>query len=302
MNDARGTNEAPKPRSFFDDKILHLQGLVGNLSSRLQNGRLKSDDDKQIIENFVDTVNGKMRAVQGYSEKLEHSVCGIYQHILQVAAEIPSTIDINQDSFRTDPLINSLFVNIDDIKRLFETSPEISTYLRVNSQQQVPVVYALLTACKSEKSMLGSGMVGDMLVRDISQQAVNFSSHKLLTPCADGEELNSALKKYLFDHLVALIKQEMSLRIAAQALNPGDNSFESRVKSLANPDVYLMTLLELLENPVNLLRIEKTHYKLNKLGIKIAGDDSQCANEFDVYELTWSNNTRNVVLQIAYTL
>ncbi|MDO9238766.1 MAG: hypothetical protein Q7U30_02030, partial [Methylicorpusculum sp.] len=76
----------------------------------------------------------------------------------------------------------------------------------------------------------------------------------------------------------------------------------SRVKSLANPDVYLMTLLELLENPVNLLRIEKTHYKLNKLGLKIAGDDSQCANEFDVYELTWSNNTRNVVLQIAYTL
>jgi hypothetical protein len=302
MNDARGTNEAPKPRSFFDDKILHLQGLVGNLSSRLQNGRLKSDEDKQVIENFVDTVNGKMRAVQGYSEKLEDSVCAIYQHILQVAAEIPSTIDLNPDSFRTDPLVNSLFVNIDDIKRLFETNPEISTFLRVNLQQPVPVVYALLTACKSEKSMLGSGMVGDMVVREISQQAVNFSLHKLRAPCVSREELDLALKQYLFDRLVTLVKQEMSSRIAAQALNAGDNSFETRVKSLANPDVYLNTLLELLANPADLLQIEKTHYKLNKLGIKIADDDSQCANEFDIHELTWSNNTRNVVLQIAYTL
>ena len=302
MNDGRRTNEASDLRSFFDDQIHHLQGLVGNLSSHRQNARLQSDEDKQMIDNFVDAVNGKMRAVQDYSEKLEQSVCAIYQHILQVAAEIPCPIDLNPDTFRTNPIVNSLFVNTDDIKRLFETSPEVSVYLRVKSQQQVPVIYALLTACKSEKSILGSGMVGDIMVREISQQAVNFSSHKLRAPCADKEELTAALKKYLFDRLVTLVKQEMTSRIAAQALNPGDNSFESRVKSLANPDVYLNTLLELLANPANLLRIEKKHYKLNKLGIKIAGDDSQCANEFDIHELTWSNNTRNVILQIAYTL
>ncbi|MBS3955684.1 MAG: hypothetical protein KGZ88_22315 [Methylomicrobium sp.] len=302
MNDARRTYEASNLRSFFDDQIHHLQGLVGNLSNQRKNARLQSNEEKQILENFIDTVNGKMRAVKDYSEKLEQSVCTLYQHILQVAAQIPQPIDLNPDTFRTDPLVNSLFVNTDDIDRLFETCPEVSAYLRDNSQQQVPVVYALLTACKSEKSKLGSGMVGDMLVREISQQAVNFSSHKLREPCAGVEELNSALKKYLFDSIVTLVKQEMSSRIAEQALNPGDNSFESRVKSLANPDVYLKTLLELLANPANLLRIEKTHYKLNKLGIKIADDDSQCANEFDIHELTWSNNTRNVILQIAYTL
>ncbi|MDD4906307.1 MAG: hypothetical protein PHD39_09150, partial [Methylobacter tundripaludum] len=70
---------------------------------------------------------------------------------------------------------------------------------------------------------------------------------------------------------------------------------------LANPDVYLDALLGYIEAPDKLLSIDKTHFKLSKLGIKLEDDDSgQRANEFDIHELTWSNDTRNVVLQIAY--
>jgi hypothetical protein len=47
------------------------------------------------------------------------------------------------------------------------------------------------------------------------------------------------------------------------------------------------------------LSINKTHFKLSKLGIKLDDGDRQNANEFDLHELTWSNNTRNVVLQVT---
>jgi hypothetical protein len=47
--------------------------------------------------------------------------------------------------------------------------------------------------------------------------------------------------------------------------------------------------------------MNKTHFKLSKLGIKLEDDDKQSANEFDIHELIWRNNIRKVVLQIART-
>ncbi|HEY8158461.1 MAG TPA: hypothetical protein VIF10_07125 [Methylobacter sp.] len=206
---------------------------------------------------------------------------------------------MNLDAFGIDPLVNALFVNSEDIDKLFNTNPNMNVFLRAHNKYQVPVLYALLTATKSEKETLGIGMQGDMLIREVPQQAVNFASHKIHTPCASSAELSTALKKYLFDCVVTQLKQELTLRMSDQALKTDDDSYESRVKSLANPDVYMDTLIGCLENPAKLLSINKIHFKLSKLGIKLDDDDRQNANEFDIHELTWSNNTRNVVLQVT---
>jgi hypothetical protein len=300
MNDNRRSHEASSLRTFFDDQIHHLQELVGSLSSYIHDEEQKTEEDRQIIESFVDASNSKMRAVPGYSHKLRGHVRALYNHVLQVAEEIPPPVDLNLDAFRTYPLVNALFVSSQDIDQLLQTDPDVNAFLRTHNKYQVPVLYALLTASKREKRTLGLGMLGEMLIRDIPQQAINFSSHKIHIPCASSAELSTALKKYLFGCVVALVKQEMMSRMTNQPFKPSDDSYESRVKSLANPNVYLDTLIEYLEIPVNLLSIDKTHFKLSKLGIKLDSDDRQHANEFDIHELTWSGSTRNVVLQIAH--
>jgi len=258
------------------------------------------EEDMQIVESFVDASNSKMRAIHGYSHKLRKYVRALYNHVIQVAEEIPSPVDLNLDAFRTDSLVNALFVSSKDIDQLLKTDPDVDAYLRAHTKDQVPVLYALLTASKHEKRTLGVGMLGETLIRDIPQQAINFSSLKIHSPCASSAELSTALKKYLFGRVVALVKQEMTSRMTSQPFKPSNDSYESRVKSLANPDVYLNTLITYLEIPANLLSIDKTHFKLSKLGIKLDSDDKQCANEFDIHELKWSGNTRNVVLQIAH--
>lgn len=299
MNDDRRSHEALSLRTFFDDQLHHLQKLVSSLTSHLHDPDEQTVEDRQIVESFVDLSNSKMRAVHDYSHKLRGHVRTLYNHILQVADEIPPPADLNLDAFRTNPLINALFVNSNDIEKLFKTDPDVDAYLRAHNKYQAPVLYALLTASKSEKRMLGVGMLGEMLIREVPQQAVNFSAHKIHTPCASSAELSTSLKKYLFGRVVVLVKQEMMSRMPNQPFDTGDASYEARVKSLANPDVYLNALIEYLEVPANLLSIDKIHFKLSKLGIKLDADDRQSANEFDIHELTWSNNTRNVVLQIA---
>jgi hypothetical protein len=92
----------------------------------------------------------------------------------------------------------------------------------------------------------------------------------------------------------------MTSRMTGQIFKPSDDCYKSRVKSLANPGVYLNTLIEYLEIPSNLLSIDKTLLKLSKMGIRLDSDDRQCANEFGIHELTWIGSTRNMVLQIAY--
>jgi hypothetical protein len=299
MNDDRRSHEASNLRTFFDDQLHHLQKLISSLSSHIHYVEQQTKKDRQIVEGFVDASSSKMRAVHSYSHKLREHVLALYNHVLQVADEIPPPIDLNLDVFGTNPLVNALFVNSNDIDKLFNTDHGLDVYLRAHSKYQVPVLYSLLTTSKSENRTLGVGMLGDMLIYEVPQTAVNFSSYKFHTPCASSAELSTALKKYLFDHVVALVKKEMTSRMTNHPFKPSDDSYESRVKSLANPDVYLNTLIEYLEIPANLLSIDKIHFKLSKLGIKLDGDDSQCANEFDIHELTWSNNTKNVVLQIA---
>jgi small-conductance mechanosensitive channel len=301
MNDDKRSPHASSLRTFFDEQLDHLQNLVGSLGSQLLDQEQQTKEDRQIVESFVDASNSKMRAVQGYAHKLREHVRALHDHALQVAERIPPPVDLNQETFGTDPLVNALFASSNEIDKVFATDSEVNAYVRAHSKYQVPVMYALLTASKSEKKTLGVVMQGDMLIRDVPQQAVNFSSYKIHAPCAACAELSTALKEYLFSRVVALIKQEMTLQMTDQVFKPGDVSYESRVKSLANPDVYLDTLIEYLEVPAKLLSIDKLHFKLSKLGIKLAADDGQSANEFDIHELTWCNNARNVMLQIAFT-
>ena len=278
----------------------YLQELVSALSQPIHGREQQSAEDRQIVESFVDASNSKMRAVHGYAHKLREHVRALYSHVLQIADEIPPPVDLSRDAFGTDPLVNSLFASSKDIDRLFATDPDVNAYLRTHNNYQAVVMYALLTASKNEKRTLGLALQGDMIIRDVPQQVVNFSAHKIHTPCASSTELSTALKQYLFGHVVALVKQEMTSHMIDRLVKAGDNSYESRVHSLANPDVYLNTLVGHLEIPAKLLSIDKTHFKLSKLGIKLDSDDKQSANEFDIHELTWSDSSRDVVLQIAY--
>lgn len=301
MVDDRRSHTALSLRSFFDEQLQHLQALADSLLNFPHTLEEPVDAERQIIESFVDEANARIRAVAGYADKLRLHVCKLHQHVVDVAAELPPPVDLNHQAFMTNPLVNSLFVSTDDIDDLMRGNPELNSFLSVNGEQQAAIIFALLTAYRTEKNILGVGMMGDMLVREVPQRVVNFEAHKLHIPCVDQQQLSTLLTKYLFERIVELLKQKMALRLADEYSSKADKSYQSRLNSLANPEVYLHTLIGHLENPVNLLRIDKEHLKLSKLGIKLNMQDRDVANEFEIHELTWSNGIRNVVVQVAYS-
>lgn len=299
-DDTKQIREASSFRAFFDGQLDHLQHLVSDLSSHIQNERQQAKEDQQIIETFVEVSNSKLRAVNDYTDKLRHYVRILHDYVLQIVDEIPPPIDLNLDAFGNNAIVNALFVNRKDIENLFEKNLDVNVFLRTHSKDQAPIMYALLTAQQSEKQTLGMCMQGDMLIRDVPQQVVNFSEYKIHKPCTSSAELNAALKDFLFTRVVELIKQDITAHNSDDIFNT-DNSYQSKVNSLANPDVYLDALIKQIENPAALLSIYKIHFKLSKMGIKLADDDLQSANEFDIHEINWRDNIKVVVLQITYT-
>lgn len=301
MENTKRTREAASLRLFFDEQIDHMYNLISSLNDYIHDEIEQIEKDKQIVEHFVETSNDKMRAVQGYEDKLRVYVRMLYNHVLEIADRIPPPINLDMDAFATDTLVNALFVNSHDIDKLFATDPNVNEFLNSHDKQQAPILYALLTASKSEKSTLGSMMQGDILIRDVPQRVVNFSSHQTQALCASSAELNTALKEYLFNRVIALIKQEMDAELNNQTFNSSNKSYQAKVNSLANPEVYLNTLIKRIENPAELLDINKIHFKLNKFGIKLKDDDQQRANDIDIHELVLLNNIRIVVLQVTRT-
>ncbi len=300
MNDNKRSQEALSLRLFFDEQIFHLQHLIDDLSSSIHEQTTQAAEDRQLVEDFVDAANKKMRAVPHYVELLREPIRALYRHILEIAEQIPPPLLLNQDTFKTDPVINAMFIRWDDIEHLVQADADLLSYYKMYNKYQVPMLYALLTAIKHDKRTLGLAMQGDLVVHDVIQEVVNFSAYKVHTPCATPDDLKIALKKYLFDRIVGFTRQELLQRMLPNSFADADHSYESRVASLANPEVYLKTLIQHLDIPSNLLSIEKTHVKLSKLGIKLAADDQQSANEFDLYELVWNGSIRNVVLQFSY--
>ena len=114
MNDNRRSQEALSLRAFFDDQTHQLQELVSSLSGHIHDKEQQTEQDRQIVEGFVDATNSKMRAVRGYAHKLREPVRALFNHVLQIAEGIPPPVELNLDTFRTDPLVNALFVSSKD--------------------------------------------------------------------------------------------------------------------------------------------------------------------------------------------
>ena len=139
MNDDRRSHKAWSLSAFFNDSLLPLQKLVISLRNHEQQVK----EDINIVENFVDVVNSKMRAIHDYRYKLREPVLALYNHVLQVADEIPPPIDLNLEAFGMNPLVNALFVNNNDIDPLLKNNHDVNSYLDAHSKNQLPVLYAL---------------------------------------------------------------------------------------------------------------------------------------------------------------
>ena len=215
-------------RHFLDNRF---QGLWNSYHLNRQQKALSLGRTTEIlntIENVVDGTDSKIRLVSGYKKKLQNSIQSSLEFADDLVNQIPASIEISRGTFATDPHVNAFFTNITDLQSIFSHSSEIHDYM-----EDIPVdsaqCCALLCMARTEKTVMGMELSGNMLKKDVLQVAVSFSDHRIYAPAPSEPETREGLKNCLFQGLVSNALERIGqLRLASHHLQTRHQMLHAR--------------------------------------------------------------------------
>ena len=209
-----------------------------------------SFDDALIraaIERVVEGADPRLRAVPNYQRKLRDAVAHSIAHVAQQVAMLPPALELSRRRFTLDPHVRALFVSPDHLREVLSAS------MRQDQGQAVAArlpdgsaeIYAVLRMERTEKTVLGVGMQGDLIQRDVPQTLVNFSDHRIAFPNASEAETRREMMKRGFDYLIeAALDRLAAIRSQKQQLQHQRQLLQKKARVLKTAQPGLEALLE----------------------------------------------------------
>jgi hypothetical protein len=216
---------------YFLDNRFH--GLLSSFYLNRQQKARRLDRTTEVIntvESVVDGTDSKIRLVPGYKKKLQNSVQSSLEFADDLVNQIPSSIEVSRSTFTTDPHVNAFFTNVTDLQSIFSRSSEIHDYME-DSHDSSAHCCALLCMARTEKTVMGMELSGDMLKRDVMQVAVSFSDHRIYSPAPSEPEAREGLKLCLLQGLVSnALERVAKLRLASHHLRSQHQMLHARLR------------------------------------------------------------------------
>lgn len=294
MIDNRRKPEASTLRQLFHEQWKYLCQLVDDWEKQKQLDKEKSSEVLNAVETVVQGTDPRVRGIGSYKTHLRECVRSVLEYIDHLVEDLPPAVTINQHAFGTDPLVNSLFINKNDITRLFSRCHEIHEFFKSTEHYHLDEVFALLMVSMHESTILGKKLQGDMLLSDVMQTSINFSGHQLLFPGESEESVRSSLDTLLFENIVSYIKINLT------QLHYHQVDSVTPDKSLKNPEVYLQNLVEHMNEPMELIKRQQNMLKISKLGIRLDDDDTEVANQVVLNEVRVGELPSHILVLVRY--
>ena len=292
--------EASALRRLFHEQWTHFLQLVEEWDKRQQTDRQKSAEILKAIETVVTETDARIRSVGSYKKRLRDGVRLVLDYVEALVDDLPAAIAVNQHTFASDPLVNSFFVNKTDVQQIFSRCQKLHAFFGSTEHRQLHEVYALLFVQKSEKTIFGKKLQGDMLLSDVMQTSVSFSDHQILLPGATEELVRKSLEALLFDSILEYIKTHMTRLRYQQSQDEQQQKNLNLDKSLKNPEVYLQTLIEHLNEPMGLLQLQESMLKISKMRILLSEENTDTANELHLNAVKVGDLPSRIIALVRY--
>jgi len=183
------------------------------------------------VERVVEGTDSRIRLVNGYEKKLQEAVTRSLDYTDDLIDQIPGAIEISASTFVSDSHVNAFFVNVSDLQTVFSRSSEVREFMEDFSHIETPQCCALLCMRKSEKTVMGMELDGELLKRDVRQTAVSFSDHRIYSPSPSEAETRKGLKQCLFGGLVTnALEHIVQLRLASLRLKKERQILQARLR------------------------------------------------------------------------
>lgn len=173
-------------------------------------GRIDSAPMRAAVERVVDGVDPRLRAVPHYRRILSRPVERAVDYLREHVSALPPAIAFDRRRFTADPRLRAWFVGPNHLLETLRSSPAVQRYLQQTPGTLPPELYAALQMKRTEKTVLGLALVGDQVLRDIPQTAVNFSNHEVEFPADSELETRRQVQARAFDYLIELAGQHLS--------------------------------------------------------------------------------------------
>ena len=172
--------------------------------------RLDDEDVEKAIDIIIEETDPRLRLVSGYKRKLRKPVIRSLVYVKRLITRIPGAFEVSRRNYGSDPQINALFGSADGIDELVSHSKVLKKYFEDNPDQDR--VYVPMAMKRTEKTVLGMELSGDIVRRDVAQVAVNFSDH-WLGICGSGESELRDLLRWRGIHNLAITALEHIVRL-----------------------------------------------------------------------------------------
>jgi hypothetical protein len=155
---------------------------------------------RQAIEQVVDGVDPRLRAVLGYARKLEPAVERTVAYFIDCGQWLAAPVEFSVHRWVGDPLVRTLFATSADLQRFFSDDPGVRKYF--HDHPLAEEVYIGLGVTRHERRTFGIAMSGDVIQRDVPQTTISFSDYRLFGACDNEQQLRHNIEQRGFGFLI----------------------------------------------------------------------------------------------------
>ncbi len=257
---------------------------------------------RRALERVATVIDPLMKSAPGFESKLAGPIDQALAYCDQLVAGLPGPIDIDRQSFASDPIVHAFFATADDVARTLGENRAVRDYLASGESWDSEFFYAMLGARRQIKKTLGVALQGEMVRGDVPVEYLYFSDHTVTAPGASLEATREGLRRAGFDsllksfrwHLKTLRDERQALRddrdlerdqinvLRASSADSGLsahtrrlNELDERLRQIADllqPDQLVDALADFLAAPATALRLESLSVKVDRAGAVTSGD------------------------------
>jgi len=247
---------------FLDNRFSGLRDAIHRNRQEKVLRRTRTAEILNTVENVVDDTDSKIRLVPSYKKKLQHVILSSLEFADDLVNQIPEPIEVSSSTFSSDPYVNAFFTNVTDLQSIFSHSSEVQDYMEETHDDGARCC-ALLCMHRTEKTVLGIELSGNMMKKDVRQTAVSFSDHRIYSPAPSEAETREGLKCCLFQGLVTnALERIVQRRLASHRLQSRHQMLHARLR---HDRQKLREMTQNTRSAVGTLRdIEETSQELGK--------------------------------------
>ena len=164
------------------------------------------------VERVIDATDPRLRLLGNARERLCPAVTRALDYADRVAASLPPCIETSPQNWAQSPVLRAFFVRPPDVAEALAGSRDLQDFLASTAGAGLDRVCCVVAATRSEQTVLGAALEGEILRHDVEQKTVSFRHFRLFGFAATEDALRRRIADIVLEGLVIAALREVAVR------------------------------------------------------------------------------------------